>query len=155
MPRIENQQLLEKLVAKLLSDPTATVESLNAAPKVGVSIGQVRSEQAIPALSQETITKIEDAAVSGAPSSEAQQAARNAAIGWLKNIDMGGIDMAEGSKGRGIVDALVTAGYMTAGEKDSLVSLASTDVYGQSWALQAGIGEVFPENLDQAREVAG
>ena len=153
MPTITKPKYLAALREQLAAG--ATLEQLNAPQKVGETLGEVDAGQAVKALSAKTLAGIQDAALAEAPSAAAAIAARNACIAWGEHLTMGQIALAPGSQGRAVVDALVTAGIMTAAERTALVALATVDVLGPSWAEQAGLGYVYPENLDQAREVAG
>ena len=154
MPVLTDPEKLALLKAKLAEAPTSA-EALNAPTKVGVEVGEVLAEAAIKTLSAKTLAGIQDAALADAPSAQAAIAARNAAIAWGEHLSMGQIALTEGTQGRAVVDALVTAGIMTAAERDALVALATQDVRGPSWAETAGLGFVYPENLEQAQEVSG
>ena len=152
MPTITKPALLEALKAKLAENADLTAEELNAPTKVGVEVGEVLAEAAIKTLSAKTLAGIQDAALADAPSAQAAIAARNAAIAWGEQLNtVGAIALTEGSAGRAIVDTLVAGGVMTEAERSALVALATTDVLGPSWAEQAGIGYIYPENLEQAR----
>ncbi|MEN6545336.1 MAG: hypothetical protein ABFE07_04775 [Armatimonadia bacterium] len=153
MPTITKPALLDALRAKLAETKGVTAEELNAPTKVGVEVGEVLAEGAVKALSAKTLAGIQDAALADAPSAQAAIAARNAAIAWGEHLSMGQIALTEGTQGRAVVDALVTAGIMAAAERDALVALATQDVLGPSWAETAGLGYVYPENLQQAQEV--
>lgn len=156
MPTITKPALLEALKAKLAENADLTAEELNAPTKVGVEVGEVLAEAAIKTLSAKTLAGIQDAALADAPSAQAAIAARNAAIAWGEQLNtVGAIDLAVGSAGRAIVDALVTGGVMQEAERTALVALATTDILGPSWAETIGLGYVYPENLVQAAAYEG
>lgn len=154
MPTITKEKYLIALRAKLAEQPDVTAAALNAPTKAGEVIGTVQAEQAIKALSAATLASIQDAALADAPTQAGKIAARNAALSWGEHLSMGSIDLAPGSAGRAVVDALVTGGIMTAEERTRLIALATTDVAGPSWAESVGIGYVYPENLEQAKGAA-
>ena len=154
MPTITKLKYLTALKEQLAAG--ATIEQLNAPTKAGEQVGNVSAERAVASLSASTLAGLQDAALADAPTAAAAKATRNAAIAWGEQLNtVGAIALTEGSAGRAIVDALVAGGIMTEAERDALVALATQDVRGPSWAETAGLGYVYPENLDQAREVAG
>lgn len=150
MPTITKLKYLTALREQLAAG--ATIEQLNAPTKAGEQVGTVSAERAVASLSASTLAGLQDAALSDAPSAAAAKATRNAAIAWGEQLNtVGAIALTEGSAGRAIVDTLVAGGIMTEAERAGLVALATTDVLGPSWAETAGLGYVYPENLDQAR----
>ena len=154
MPTITKPKYLTALREQLAAG--ATIEQLNAPTKAGEQVGTVSAERAVASLSASTLAGLQDAALADAPMAAAAKATRNAAIAWGEQLNtVGAIALTEGSAGRAIVDTLVAGGIMTEAERAGLVALATTDVRGPSWAETAGLGFVYPENLDQAREVAG
>jgi len=154
VPTITKLKYLTALKEQLAAG--ATIEQLNAPTKAGEQVGTVSAERAVASLSASTLAGLQDAALSDAPTAAAAKATRNAAIAWGEHLNtVGAIALTEGSAGRAIVDTLVAGGIMTAAERDALVALATQDVRGPSWAETAGLGFVYPENLEQAQEVSG
>jgi hypothetical protein len=154
MPTITKEKYLIALRAKLAEQPDVTAAELNAPQKVGETVGAVQADQAVQALSAATLASIQDAALADAPTQAYKVAARNAALSWGEHLSMGSITLTAGTQGRAVVDALVTGGLMTAAERTALVALATADVLGPSWAEEIGLGYVYPENLQQVKEVA-
>ena len=154
MPTITKPKYLTALREQLAAG--ATLEQLNAPQKVGETLGTVSAEKAIASLSAATLAGLQDQALADAPSTAAAKATRNAAIAWAEQLNtVGAIDLAAGSAGRAVVDALVTGGIMTAEERTALVALATTDILGPSRAETIGLGYVYPENLAQAAAYEG
>jgi hypothetical protein len=154
VPTITKLKYLTALKEQLAAG--ATIEELNAPTKAGEQVGTVSAERAVASLSASTLAGLQDAALSDAPSAAAAKATRNAAIAWGEQLNtVGAIALTEGSAGRAIVDTLVAGGIMTEAERAGLVALATQDVRGPSWAETAGLGFVYPENLEQAQEVSG
>ena len=142
MPTITKPALLEALKAKLAENADLTAEQLNAPQKAGEQVGTVSAEKAIASLSAATLAGLQDQALADAPSAAAAKATRSAAIAWAEQLNtVGAIDLAAGSAGRAVVDALV--------------ALATTDILGPSWAETIGLGYVYPENLAQAAAYEG
>ena len=151
MPVLTDPEKLALLKAKLAEAPTSA-EALNAPTKAGEQVGTVSAERAVASLSASTLAGLQDAALADAPTAAAAKATRNAAIAWGEQLNtVGAIALTEGSAGRAIVDTLVAGGIMTEAERAGLVALATTDVLGPSWAETAGLGYVYPENLEQVR----
>ena len=150
MPVLTDPEKLALLKAKLAEAPTSA-EALNAPTKAGEQVGTVSAERAVASLSASTLAGLQDAALADAPTAAAAKATRNAAIAWGEHLNtVDAIALTEGSAGRAIVDTLVAGGIMTEAERAGLVALATTDVLGPSWAETAGLGYVYPENLEQA-----
>ena len=149
MPKLVEQSLIDALtteVGKSEHDGLSVseiVSVLNTPEVIGHETASIDAAAAYTAISPATLQTLDAAAGSDA-------AAAGEAL-WLISAlaDVEPLSLAEGSTARSTLDALTEAGLIPQAEHDALVVAAQIDVLGQTIGQKLGIGNIYPQFIEQ------